>query len=111
MVMYQMLKSGFWRIGSTCVHLIACLPNLVRDTKHVEDVQKMDGDDTADSARYGLKSKHSPGVMPFEEKLRQDIRDRGITDPTSKAIYAGKAVAAHAKAEAPGGRLRWMRGK
>src|SRR5258708_20265237 len=45
-------------IADSCARLIECLPLLVRDDRRVEDVRKMDGDDAADAARYGLV----PGV-------------------------------------------------
>jgi hypothetical protein len=32
------------------------LPQLVRDDRRVEDIRKVDGDDPADAARYGLVS-------------------------------------------------------
>jgi phage terminase large subunit len=54
--MYQLLESDAWLITENCDKLIACLPTLVRDNSNVEDIRKMDGDDPADSARYGLVS-------------------------------------------------------
>lgn len=54
--MYQLLESDAWLVTENCDHLIACLPTLVRDNANVEDIRKMDGDDPADSARYGLVS-------------------------------------------------------
>jgi phage terminase large subunit len=54
--MYQMLESDAWVITENCAKLIECMPTLVRDTSRVEDIRKMDGDDPADSARYGLVS-------------------------------------------------------
>ncbi|HYL62519.1 MAG TPA: hypothetical protein VE077_07845 [Candidatus Methylomirabilis sp.] len=54
--MYQLLESNAWVIAENCVKLIECLPTLVRDNSDIEDIRKMDGDDPADSARYGLVS-------------------------------------------------------
>jgi hypothetical protein len=54
--MYQLLESDAWLITESCDKLIACLPTLVRDNSNVEDIRKMDGDDPADAARYGLVS-------------------------------------------------------
>jgi phage terminase large subunit len=54
--MYQLLESDAWLVAENCDKLIACLPTLVRDNSNVEDIRKMDGDDPADSARYGLVS-------------------------------------------------------
>jgi hypothetical protein len=36
--------------------LIKCLSQLVRDNQRVEDIRKVDGDDPADAAQYGLVS-------------------------------------------------------
>jgi hypothetical protein len=52
--MYQMLESDSWVITENCRKLVDCLPMLVRDNRRVEDVRKMDGDDPADAARYGI---------------------------------------------------------
>jgi len=57
-LMYQLLERDAWMIADSCPRLIECLPLLVRDDRRVEDVRKMDGDDAADAARYGLV----PGV-------------------------------------------------
>lgn len=57
-LMYQLLERDAWMIAENCPRLIECLPLLVRDDRRVEDVRKMEGDDPADAARYGLV----PGV-------------------------------------------------
>lgn len=57
-LMYQLLERDAWMIAENCPRLIECLPLLVRDDRRVEDVRKMEGDDAADAARYGLV----PGV-------------------------------------------------
>ena len=66
MLMYQLLDSGEWVIGDNCTALIRCLPTLVRDDLKVEDIAKVDGDDAADAARYGLKSRVAPKRKPLE---------------------------------------------
>src|SRR5262249_45778077 len=55
-LMYQLLENDAWLITDHCAKLIECLPQLVRDDKRVEDIRKVDGDDAADAARYGLVS-------------------------------------------------------
>jgi hypothetical protein len=55
-LLYQLLEGDHWLIGENCRKLIECLPTLTRDDKRVEDIHKCDGDDPADSARYGLVS-------------------------------------------------------
>ncbi len=54
--MYQLLENDAWVIADNCARLIECLPLLVRDDARIEDIRKMDGDDPADAARYGLVS-------------------------------------------------------
>ena len=55
-LMYQLLESDSWVITETCPKLIECIPQLVRDERRNEDIRKVDGDDPADAARYGLVS-------------------------------------------------------
>ncbi len=83
MLLYQLLESEQWLIGENCRELIACLPALTRDEQRVEDVLKMEGDDPADAARYGLKSRLSPARTPLAVRLAERIT---ATDPTSRAI-------------------------
>jgi hypothetical protein len=112
-LMYQMLESDAWVITENCSKLIDCLPLLVRDDRRVEDIRKMDGDDPADAARYGLVSgvrlagialAGTPGVgaqhaaplqpqgypsrfvtgMPLGEQIARQV---SATDPTSRAIH------------------------
>jgi len=52
--MYQLLETDSWVITDNCAKLIDCLPQLVRDDRRIEDIRKVDGDDPADAARYGL---------------------------------------------------------
>jgi hypothetical protein len=111
MLMYQMLRSGYWRIGSGCRELIKCLPTLIRDELKVEDIAKADGDDPADAARYGLKSRHRPGAIPLGERV--DRRIAGVqkgreavglppqTDPTSVALMTRVALSKESKKEKP----------
>ena len=93
MLMYQMLDAGEWLLTDNCVELIRTLPNLVRDTARVEDIDKMDGDDAADAARYGLKSRYGArrGArehLPLEQRLAARVLS---DDPTIRAIQARKA--------------------
>jgi phage terminase large subunit len=93
MLMYQMLDAGEWLLTDNCIELIRTLPNLVRDPVRIEDIEKMDGDDPADAARYGLKSRYAsrgPGASraPFEQRLASRVTS---ADPTVRAIQARKA--------------------
>ena len=116
-LMYQLLESDAWLITENCAKLIDCLPQLVRDDRRVEDIRKVDGDDPADAARYGLVSggrlagvgaapssyaghgplragqpppSNSPGAPRFVTGMPLDeqiARQISATDPTSRAIH------------------------
>ncbi len=98
MLMYQLLESGQWIIADSCRQLIACLPTLTRDGTHVEDVLKTEGDDPADAARYGLKSRLQPGRPPLEQRIAERIT---ATDPTSRAIQMQKVLAEERRKSQP----------
>jgi hypothetical protein len=113
--MYQLLEADSWTITDNCAKLIDCLPQLVRDDRRVEDIRKVDGDDPADAARYGLVAsasfspvgaRHvyaeprravpadlpagpsSPRFttgMPIDQQIARHIT---ATDPTSVAIHS-----------------------
>lgn len=111
MLMYQMLKTGYWRIGANCAVLCKTLPMLIRDESKIEDVAKSDGDDAPDAARYGLKSRHAPRQKPLEtrvmerisevQKQRQEVGLPPQTDPTMIAMMAQKAQAEERKKDKP----------
>jgi hypothetical protein len=120
--MYQLLESDSWLITDNCAKLIECLPLLVRDERRREDVRKVDGDDPADSARYGLISgvrlagvgtgflpsragqapplnqpsgtPHFVTGMPLDEQIARQI---SATDPTSRAIHSQRLEGASKK--------------
>jgi hypothetical protein len=84
--MYQLLESDAWVITENCGKLIEGIPLLVRDNQRVEDIRKVDGDDAADAARYGLVSGgrlagigaaqfSSPRASPFFHKNGPPIHD------------------------------------
>jgi Terminase large subunit, T4likevirus-type, N-terminal len=94
MLMYQMLDAGEWFVTENCIELIRTLPTLVRDPARIEDIEKMDGDDPADAARYGLKSRYGVrrglyGQPPFEQRLAERVTSG---DPTIRAIQARRAM-------------------
>jgi phage terminase large subunit len=92
MLMYQMLDAGEWLITENCIELIRTLPTLVRDPARIEDIQKMEGDDPADAARYGLKSRHAVGGGHAQPPIEQRLAERVTSDdPTIRAIQAKKA--------------------
>ncbi|HYL46572.1 MAG TPA: phage terminase large subunit [Candidatus Limnocylindrales bacterium] len=108
MLMYQKMVAGEWLLTENCTELIRTLPTLVRDPARVEDVEKMDGDDPADAARYGLKSRFgarqsSAERMPYEDRLAMRITS---TDPTIRAIQAHKALVEESRLVKPVSFLR-----
>jgi Terminase large subunit, T4likevirus-type, N-terminal len=92
MLMYQMLDAGEWLLTENCVELIRTIPNLVRDPARVEDIEKMDGDDPADAARYGLKSRYGAGrswqtQAPVEQRIAERITS---ADPFGRSMQIRK---------------------
>ena len=96
MLMYQMLDACEWLLTDNCIELIRTIPNLIRDPARVEDVEKMDGDDPADAARYGLKSRYAarrgdPDGWRSRMPLADRLAARGYSaDPTIHAMQARK---------------------
>ncbi len=92
MLMYQMLEADEWLLTENCVELIRTIPNLVRDPARVEDIEKMDGDDPADAARYGLKSRYGARrswqtAAPLEQRIAERVTS---TDPFVRAMQIRK---------------------
>jgi phage terminase large subunit len=111
MLMYQMLDAGEWLLTDNCLELIRTLPTLVRDPARIEDVEKMDGDDAADAARYGLKSRYAArrsGLVrqPWEQRMAKRVTS---ADPTIRAIQARKAQLEESKRAQPVSFLRRRR--
>lgn len=136
-LMYQLLENDAWLITQNCKGLIECMPTLVRDERRVEDVRKVDGDDSADAARYGLVSgvryagfgahNRAPGAgqappdkfsggatarfvpgIPLDVQIERQIT---ATDPTSRAIMRQKLAADARKqlgAHPFAGKKRWQ---
>ena len=94
MLMYQMLDADEWLLTDNCIELIRTIPTLVRDMARIEDIEKMEGDDPADAARYGLKSRYAIRAaysiehLPYEARLAARVLS---ADPTVRAIQARKA--------------------
>src|SRR5258708_9423927 len=81
-LMYQLLESNAWLITEDCVKLIECIPQLVRDERRREDIRKVEGDDPADAARYGLVSGGrlagvGPAFVPARAGQGQPINSPG----------------------------------
>ena len=93
MMMYQLLESDGWLIADHCQELVRTLPLLTRDDTNIEDIFKMAGDDPADAARYGLKSRLAgrAGQAPLAQRIAAQVT---ATDPTSRAIQIRRALLA-----------------
>jgi phage terminase large subunit len=111
-LMYQLLESNAWLITENCAELIERIPQLVRDDRRHEDIRKVEGDDSADAARYGLvsggrfagvgpafgparagqappynspvRTPHFVTGMPLGEQIARQVT---ATDQTSRAIH------------------------
>ena len=78
MLMRELLTYRKWVIASCCTQLIQTLPLMSRDEKKVEDCVKFHGgassgsigDDAADCARYGLKSRLGDTPVPHDVQLK-----------------------------------------
>ena len=121
MLMYQMLEAArspqvpgeasladqSWVITDNCIELIRTLPNLVRDQSRVEDIEKVDGDDPADAARYGLKSRYAsyhgdPNAWRSRIPLTDRIASRAVSpDPTVRALQIRRFALEERRASGP----------
>jgi len=88
--MYQLLENDAWVITDNCTELIECLPQLVRDDRRIEDIRKMDGDDPADAARYGLvAAARFGGSMNFPVPVIPSGGPSGFGGPQSRLARRG----------------------
>jgi hypothetical protein len=96
MLMYELLREDAWIITTNCEQLLETLPTLTRDPNFMEDILKCDGDDVADAARYGIKSRMAPRLSNYSG-VEAELARRGerITaqDATSRAIWMRKLEA------------------
>jgi hypothetical protein len=90
-LMADMLEHDDWLICADCTLLISTLPMLTKDEEDPEDCVKFDGDDSVDSARYGLKSHLKGRKPPAREQIEMTIEewkaDGRLTDPTSEMMW------------------------
>jgi hypothetical protein len=99
-LLYGLLESDGLAISSNCRRLIDCIPGLVRDEKKIEDIAKVDGDDPADSWRYGIYSMLRAKGLPLEQRISKKVSDyaesRGTTieemEPTARAMLIRRAT-------------------
>ena len=108
MLMYQMLDADEWLLTDNCIELIRTIPTLVRDMARIEDIEKMDGDDPADAARYGLKSRYATRAaysiehLPYEARLAARVLSAEIPQsaPSKPAKPDSKSAAAPSSSRA-----------
>ena len=114
MLLYQMLDAGLLRVGDNCPSLIRCIPTLIRDEVHIEDVAKMDGDDPADSWRYGVKTMLAPREKPLgvriQDRIEEFAKGRGTQvmnlEPQQIAMLSRKALSLETAKRKTGTRWR-----
>lgn len=103
MLMYQLLKTGRWKISRQCKRLIECLPSLQRDPKHPEDILKIDGDDPGDSARYGVKTRdltvNIPVAVVIANRMQAEVVPQASL--TDKTIHARRITKEETDKAAP----------
>lgn len=88
MLMYAMLDTVCWTIDPACTKLTDCLPMLIRDQDKPEDALKVEGDDPADSVRYGLKWHLSAASKP-QAVIDQEQASK-IDDPYARHFFLVK---------------------
>jgi hypothetical protein len=105
MLMYELLRTDKWIITKNCSKLIESLPILTRNEANIEDIRKTDGDDVADSARYGIKSRLDPrrtSLSGLDANIAARAERISTEDPTSRAIWLRKIEADSRKPGGPG---------
>lgn len=81
--MYEGFQSNELVIDPSCVKLIETIPMMCSAEDDPEEIEKFDGDDAWDSARYGYKSRQRPGYQPTVEIAQEKV----------EAYAAGRGVA------------------
>lgn len=108
-MMYDYLRMGKWQIGANCPNLIKTLPMLTRDVpKKAEDCVKFDasegkadGDDSADSARYGLRSHFKPTIAPIGVRVAERMDAAGPEVTINEKVLAQHRIIAEERAKEP----------
>jgi hypothetical protein len=71
--MYDVMKAGQLEIDPSCKKLIDVIPMICTEEDDPEEIEKFDGDDAWDSARYGLKDDEEPGTQPIGEEVEEKV--------------------------------------
>ena len=93
--MYELMKSNTLEIDPSCdgrsmkpkgIGLIDVIPMITTDEDDPEEIEKFDGDDAWDAARYLIKSRMRPGKQPMTEVVQEKVaafaksRNKNIED-------------------------------
>jgi hypothetical protein len=71
--MYDLMKSNELEIDPSCKKLREVIPMVCTEEDDPEAIEKFEGDDAFDSARYGLKSRQRAGKMPATEAAQERV--------------------------------------
>src|SRR5258708_18589771 len=71
--LYEGMKARELEIDPSCKHLIDVIPMITTDEDDPEEIEKFDGDDAWDSARYGYKSRQREGTKPIGERVNEKV--------------------------------------
>ena len=84
--MYNVLKAGKLVILATCPGIIQAIPQLPRNPKELDDVQKLStkADDRYDAFRLGLYGEYKARGVPMEEK---DLEFMKTLDPMARHFW------------------------
>src|SRR5258707_14403394 len=103
--MYHMPESNCWLISENCAEPIERIPQLVRHEGRREDIRKVEGDDSAGSARYGLVSGVrlagvGPAFMPARAGEGPPYNSAGGTPHFGTGMPLGEQIARSVSATA-----------
>jgi hypothetical protein len=71
--LYEGMKAQELEIDPSCKGLLEVIPMITTSEDDPEEIEKFDGDDAWDSARYGYKSRQSAGKKPLQEKVHEKV--------------------------------------
>lgn len=71
--MYDLMRSNELEVDTSCVKLREVIPMITTDEDDPEEIEKFDGDDAWDSARYGLKSRQRAAREPVAETAQKAV--------------------------------------
>lgn len=100
-MMWDLFAQDKWVIDRSCVKLIKQLPLMLRDEDDLEDCVKMNGDDAADAARYGIKTRVREVGVPRDVQIAEKLKHIPMTDLTSRMIAFISAEAQVREASRP----------